>query len=346
MQRVRNRLRSARVSSAPGISDSEMSIRFGIAERLVLLLVIKMIETSRSIKMDNLLETLEISELELKRYALRAEKNYHELHRLKKSGKTRRVVAPSAELKGLQRKISRRILRHHDLQDSCTGYRPGHSIVTNARPHTGKRFVLNIDLKDFFPSISFNRVVGLYQNLGMDRNAARLLARATTYKGALPQGAPTSPDIANLVCRTLDKRLEGFCKIRQWSYTRYCDDITISGDTCTDGAMDTLRTIIESEGFRINEDKTRMRMSHQRQTVTGVVDNERPNLEISERRKLRTICHQLRWNPESFEGLGKKLMGSLSFANMIGGLLRKSEFQSAWRLLKKKHHEARHASTT
>jgi len=290
--------------------------------------------------LSDLLEILQVSELDLKRYALRSERYYREFESEKKSGGKRFIVAPSDELKEVQRNIAKFLLKTEQLHDACTGYREGRSIVSNAQPHVGQDFVLNMDLKDFFPTISFNRVLGLFQSLGFERDAALLLTRLTTYKTLLPQGAPTSPHIANLVCRKLDQRLYNFCQARQWNYTRYCDDITVSGAGNLGRALETIKMIIESEGFTINEKKTRVRFKHQQQSVTGVVVNETVRISREQRKKLRAICHQMRKNPETFRGASDRVLGQLSFAHMVEGILERDNFQEALQQLLASRREA------
>lgn len=289
----------------------------------------------------DLLEFLDISELELKRFALRSERFYREFESEKKSGGTRTIVAPTKELKAIQRKISNLILKRQEVHDACNGYRKGRSIVSNARPHIGQDFVFNMDLKNFFPSISFNRVLGLFQSLECDRDVALLLTRLTTYKGELPQGAPSSPFVANLICRRLDNRLDKFCQIRNWNYTRYCDDITISGAASPASARKTIAMVIESEGFEINESKTRVKYKHQQQSVTGIVVNEKLSIPRARRRQLRAACHQMQLDPESFRGSSDRILGQLTFANMVEGILEQENFQDALELLLETRRQAK-----
>lgn len=281
----------------------------------------------------DLLELLQTSEMELKRFALRGKNYYREFESEKKSGGRRTIVAPAPELKDLQRKIAKVLLKKEALHSACTGFRQGCSIVSNAQPHVGQDFVLNMDLKDFFPSISFKRVIGLFQSLGWDYETSVLLARLTSYKGFLPQGAPTSPSLANLICRKLDRRLHNYCQVRGWQYTRYCDDITISGGRFAKSAMESIAAVIESEGFAINEAKTRIRFKHQQQSVTGIVVNESVRIPRERRHQLRAMCHQMRCDPESFRGVSDRTMGQLSFAQMVEGIMNKGNFQEAMRIL-------------
>lgn len=274
---------------------------------------------STELDLNDVIESLETTELELKRFVYRGDKFYRKLSQPKKSGGTRSICAPSDDLKELQRRISKVLLSRLKPHDACTGFRKGKSILTNSVPHVGKDFVLNIDIKDFFPSIAMPRVIGLFRTLGCDQHASHALAKIVTYEGKLPQGAPSSPDVANLVCRTLDKRISGFCKARGFTYTRYCDDITISGAGDGSGIMSFLGRIIREEGFAINDSKTRVRSRSQRQMVTGIVVNSLANLPREDLRRMRAIFKQAELNPEQFKQHRATLAGRVAFAEMILG---------------------------
>jgi hypothetical protein len=235
----------------------------------------------------------------------------------KRSGGVREIHSPSAELKAVQRRILRRLLHGLRVHPCATGFERGHSIVSNALPHAGKDVVIRLDLKDFFPSVRAERVRRYFRFIGYDDEAAELLTRLCTYEGSLPQGAPTSPRLSNLVSYRLDTRLAGLAEGRGLSYSRYADDITLSARF--DERRPTLRTnpktlgkhnhvvprvndiiragraIIEDEGYRVHtRGKLRIYRRHHRQRVTGLVVNRRPNLSRETRRRLRAIEHHLR----------------------------------------------------
>lgn len=229
----------------------------------------------------------------------------------KRSGGERVILAPKTDLKALQRKILREILERILLAPSAHGFARGRSIVSNACPHVAKQVVLNLDLKDFFPTITFPRVRGLFIALGYSFSVASALAmlctehdRETlkradrTYYVAigprhLVQGAPTSPILANLLARRLDARLRGLAKSRGFDYTRYADDLTFSGDSYEDAMLilDSAENIIEAEGFAINKAKTRLYRRSARQMVTGLVVNDRTSTPRELRRMIRAILH-------------------------------------------------------
>src|SRR5262249_45514445 len=196
------------------------------------------------------------------------------------------------------------------------GFVPGRSTMSNAVPHVNRHVVLNADLKDFFPSITFPRVKGVFQALGYSPAVATILAllctdcprRKVEYAGkplhvatgprGLPQGACTSPALSNLVARRLDARLSGLAKKLGWTYTRYADDLTFSatGEAAklTAYLMARLRHIAADEHFVINETKTPVQRRNTAKRVTGIVVNQRPNVPRKLARRMRAILHHAR----------------------------------------------------
>lgn len=255
----------------------------------------------------------------LTRYVFQSDYYYKKFRVTKRSGRGYRTIhAPSRSLKGLQRWIMVFILRPVQVSRHSTSFRKGCSIVRNASPHVQKRFVFTIDFSDFFPSISVQRVLGFFKSLGYPKDVSFALAKLTTYRGRLPQGAPTSPDIANLLCRRLDARLSGYCSKRDWSYTRYCDDCTISGNTRMRNAEKmTITSIIASEGFLIASRKTRLMRRGRQQRVTGLVVNDSAALPRQTRRRWRAIFHQARLNPSAFSTRVHELMGYRALLHMV-----------------------------
>ncbi len=232
----------------------------------------------------------------------------------KKTGGVREIAAPMPRLKRAQYWILGNILTPLEAHDAAHGFRAGRSIMTNANPHTGRRVVINIDLKDFFPSITYQRVKGFFVSLGYAEKVAVSLALICTdserdklhvdgrtwsiARGSrrLPQGAPTSPAIANAIADRLDKRVVAAAQKLGFTYTRYADDMTFSGDAkpkSRDVArlLWQLRKIAEAEGFAFNDTKTRIMGSGTRQDVTGLVVNQRPAVARSERRRFRAWLH-------------------------------------------------------
>ena len=261
---------------------------------------------------------LESSEFELLRYIYRADEFYTRFKKKKSCGDLRIVAAPKEPLKKVQKQIVKKFLLEIPLPDECTGFRPGMSILSNALPHCQKRFVFNTDLEDFFGSISSERALGLFLRLGFSFPVACVLTELTTYIGCLPQGAPSSPYLANLVSYSMDADLAQYCKNNDWSYTRYCDDITISGNSNFSLAdMRTISDIVEVEGFRLNIKKTRFHRHNSKQVVSGLVVNDKPNLPRSKRRLIRAMFHQAQKNPHEYVDRVKELENSLSILSML-----------------------------
>jgi hypothetical protein len=157
-----------------------------------------------------------------------ADKRYSVYQIPKRDGSLRTIEAPQAELKTVQRATLDKLLHLIPLNPHAEGFRRNRSIVSNSTRHVGQKVVIKVDLKDFFPSITADRVMGLFLALGFPRQVASLLARLTTCNGRLATGAPTSPVISNLVCRRLDRRMASLGLKSQFEYSRYADDLTFS----------------------------------------------------------------------------------------------------------------------
>lgn len=230
--------------------------------------------------------------------ALRAvEPRYREFTIPKRSGGTRRILAPAPELKTLQRRILRRLLDHLLTHPAVTGFEHGESIVTNAAAHVARPVVVRMDIKNFFESTRADRVEDYFRRIGWNAEAGRLLVKLTTHKGGLPQGAPTSPRISNLVNYGLDARLRGMAESVDAEYTRYADDLTFSFDADDPIAIhQTVRLVklaAEEEGYALHaRRKLHIRRQCDRQVVTGLVVNERVNLPRETRRWLRAVEHR------------------------------------------------------
>ena len=207
------------------------------------------------------------------------------------------------------------ILSKVPIEDAAHGFVPGRSTVTNATPHVGASILVKFDLKDFFPTIHFYRVLGMFATLGYpvgtmkfkskdkSRSVAPTLARLCCHTPKakswndckLPQGAPTSPAISNIICNMLDKRLTGLAKKVDATYTRYADDLTFSFQDSDAVAIGRLRwwvdQICQQEGFTVNTAKFRVIRPSQRQVVTGLVVNKELHIPRIERRRFRAILH-------------------------------------------------------
>jgi retron-type reverse transcriptase len=222
---------------------------------------------------------------------------YKEAFVRKRTGGNRRLLIPNDDLKALQRRILRMLLARLKTHSAAFGFEPGRSIVDNARMHTGMDVVLKLDIIDFFPSTTADTVRRYFRLIGWNREAADLLTQLTTWEEGLPQGAPTSPRLSNLVNYKLDARIDGYVATQGATYTRYADDITIGFSidypSAVRSAATTVRTIIRDSGYRPNGRKQKILRQHQQQKVTGLVVNDRVNVPRHIRRKLRAVEHRL-----------------------------------------------------
>jgi retron-type reverse transcriptase len=232
----------------------------------------------------------------------------------KKTGGQRLISAPMPRLKYAQYWLLDAILAHAPLHAAAHGFVPGRSILTNARAHVGRDVVVNLDLKDFFPTIDDRRVKGLFEALGYSEPVAQVLALIATepvedeamidgkkvwlaraVRRRLPQGAPCSPAITNLLCRKLDRRLAGLAQKLGFTYTRYADDLTFSasgeGAKKVGTLLRAVGDVVAAEGFAVHPDKTRVMRKGARQEVTGLIVNERLGVGRVALRRARAALH-------------------------------------------------------
>ncbi|MCD4675709.1 MAG: retron St85 family RNA-directed DNA polymerase [Desulfobacula sp.] len=241
----------------------------------------------------------------------------------KKNRGFRLIDAPSKDMKIVQRWILDNILYKLNVGEYAHGFVPGKSIATNASIHVAQDLVLGIDLKDFFPSITLGRVIGLFRGIGYNEEIAHALGELCTFNWKLPQGAPTSPMISNLIAWNIDIKLSGFCKKRNLNYSRYADDITISGGKRLPKYKTLIFRKIEEEGFSINWEKVRLHDRGSSQRVTGLVVNDKVTLGRKKKKTLRAIVHNIVKNGPETENrenepfFKEKIFGQLAFAKMI-----------------------------
>lgn len=216
----------------------------------------------------------------------------------KRGGDRRTIHAPISSLKYLQRKVLRRILGGLRSHPAAKGFERGESIVTNARAHVGACVVLRMDVRDFFPSTTAPRVEAYFVNIGWTADAAAMLTKLCTHNGALPQGAPTSPRLSNVVNFALDARMASLAMHVGAFYTRYADDMTFSfrvdNRAAIGAAIKATKAICADYGYRLHQDrKLIIRRRHQCQRVTGLVVNDDVALPRATRRRLRAAAHRL-----------------------------------------------------
>jgi len=237
------------------------------------------------------------------------DKKYSKFSITKKSGGEREISAPIPPLRFIQKKLNYILQNFYEPYYCVHGFVNKKNIVTNASRHTKQRYVANIDLKDFFPSINFGRVRGMFMANPFNFNSevATFLAQICCNNNQLPQGAPTSPVISNCICFKLDGQLLSLAKEHNCRYTRYADDLSFStylpvlaseimpldadNQKNIPIVSDELTKIINDNGFEINRRKVRLRDSRQRQVITGLTTNKFPNVSRKFIRQVRAMLH-------------------------------------------------------
>jgi len=263
----------------------------------------------------------------------------------KRSGGTRALAAPMPKLAAAQEWILRNVLDKLPTEPTAHGFIRGRSTVTNAREHLGRDLVVNLDLQDFFPTVGFWRVRGVFQRMGYSPAVATVLGLLCTEPPrrevelfgqklhvsagdrALPQGACTSPALSNQVARRLDRRLKARAGKLGWTYTRYADDLTFSAPPGKREELGRLHAMVrhtlEEEGFALNPKKGRVQAAANRQSVTGIVVNRKPGVPREEVRRLRAILHQAKktglkaQNRENHPHFEAWLRGKLAYLFMV-----------------------------
>ena len=252
-------------------------------------------------------------------YKLPDSKKYTSFEIPKRDGNKRQIKAPEASLSLLQRRLATLLTEClEELREAAPprrtmahGFEKGRSIITNAQLHKRRRYVFNLDLADFFPSINFGRVRGFFikdKHFSLQPPVATVLAQIACFENELPQGSPCSPVISNLIGHVLDGRLARFAKTHKCTYSRYADDITFStsrkdfppeigipvaGIPAAWRVSDELRARIKDAGFEVNDKKTRMQYRGSRQVTTGLMVNEKVNIRQEYLRAARHMCDAL-----------------------------------------------------
>lgn len=232
----------------------------------------------------------------------------------KRGGGERMISAPRTFLKAVQYYILRFILQKQPVSDFATGFVRGKGIVHNARLHVGLPFLLNVDLRDFFGSVTSIQVREEFLKIGFPITVADSLAQLCTFGGSLPQGAPTSPALSNLVFAEIDQRIAVLASVRGIGYSRYADDMTFSAlRPIARHFLTELDQTLKGRGFRLNPDKTRFAGPGQARYVTGLVVNVRPQVDRQTRRRMRAMFHQASANPDRFADRATELLGWASY---------------------------------
>jgi hypothetical protein len=264
----------------------------------------------------------------------------------KRNGGHRIISTPKSQLKGVQSVIKSKFLDHLIESENATAFKKNASILKNAQCHQNSKVVVRIDLKDFFPSINFFRVRGFFESLGHNPGIASVLALLTTDAPrkkividgktyftqtsvhGLPQGTCTSPKLANLIAKNLDKRLNGLAtKLPEnWTYTRYADDLVFStkaDKSDVNRLLKACKKIVSDEGFQVNDKKTKVMRNPNKMIVTGLLINDRIRIPKKQLRIVRSFLHNCKEKgvKEISDLIGKDALlvakGYLSFIKMV-----------------------------
>lgn len=271
-------------------------------------------------------------------YVKKIENLYESFKIPKKNGGFRQIHAPKKDLKQIQKslaealyKCEKEIAKKNGLNSNIShAFEKGKSFITNAQIHRNKRFVINVDLENFFDSFHFGRVRGYFmknKNYQCSEEVATTIAQIACYEGKLPQGAPSSPIITNMICNIFDMRLLRLAKKYKLDYTRYADDLSFSTNNkdflnIEEQFFEELSKEVERAGFSINDKKTRVQYKDSRQEVTGIVVNKKLNVDRDYYKKTRAMAHQLYKEGEYFiagenQGTVNQLEGRFSFINQV-----------------------------
>ncbi|NKN39824.1 RNA-directed DNA polymerase [Agrobacterium sp. a22-2] len=245
----------------------------------------------------------------------------------KKSGGLRTICEPFPTLKLIQRFIAEQVIANSEPHKAARAFRQNHSLRGAAVIHKARPYMLTLDIRDFFPTISGFSVYRVFFDLGYTAQIARLLSGLCTLENGLPQGAPTSPALSNLVLRRFDEVIFNECKSRGVFYTRYADDMTFSSreDNLAD-LIGVVRKELRTDGLKLNSKKTVMAGKGARKYVNGVVVNERPNILREKRRNLRKdlyyikkygINGHVRFSNIDIPNYLDHLIGKLTYAHFI-----------------------------
>lgn len=269
---------------------------------------------------------------------------YNEILLSKSNGQGKRLIQePSMSLKQIQGRLNTGLgavyamIRPEQVHGFVRGKREERiGIVSNAAVHVGSPFVLNMDLQDFFHSVRAGKVQKILRSriFAFNDHLSVAIALLCSYQGRLPQGASTSPVLSNLVCIPLDEQLRVLAIEKSWKFTRYADDLTFSGDRpFTDEDIMLIRKVVESEGFKVNELKTRRKGACRKQKVTGLIVNKKVNVDRKLIRKVRAMLHDVQSNglkkaadrhfkvnvPHAQSKFMNRLQGYVSFIGMVRG---------------------------
>lgn len=268
--------------------------------------------------LDKLILEVGLSRNVIENYIIFADKHYNTYYIPKKSGGKRTIDCPGPNLKTIQRWILKNHLNKLEVNKRANGFVEKRGIKRNALFHLNKKHLLTIDIKDFFPSISQKQVFEMFSEHFSDKDFALKLAKLCTFKRRLPQGAPTSPALSNLVFKKIDDQIMKYCNSELINYSRYADDMTFSSDNknSLQFAYKFVNELLYKNGFNLNKKKTRYLSGKGNMSVTGVnINSGFPKVSSKLKRQLRTELHHYIIKNKNTNL--KKLAGYISFISSI-----------------------------
>lgn len=260
-------------------------------------------------------------------YALsnNTEKHYKHFEIKKNNGKTRHILEPDYLLKHVQTNLLNNVLNNISISKYATAYYKGADIINNAGPHLNKRKILKLDIENFFGNIDFVMIYNIvFKSIYYPPSVRMILTNLCCYDDYLPQGAPTSAAISNIIMRPFDEHIGKWCEVRGIQYTRYCDDMTFSGDFDIDNVKNKVKSFLEIMGFTLNYKKIKILSNNKRQIITGIVVNEKIQTSKMYRKKIRQEVYYV--NKFGVLSHLKQSNGNLNTTTYLYSLLGKLNF--------------------
>ncbi|MFA1642829.1 retron St85 family RNA-directed DNA polymerase [Chryseomicrobium imtechense] len=273
-----------------------------------------------TLTVQDLLTLFQLSEKNLYKFTNRPKHYYRTFSIPKRTGGFRTIEAPTPLLKKIQHQILENFLAPHPVSRFAKAYKKGATLKEMARFHVNQQMVVRIDLTDFFGSLKEASVFRFFRQQGYSETVTVILTKLVTYRGGLPQGAPTSPTLSNILMRKIDERIARYCSEKKIRYTRYADDLVFSGDFSIKRLLAKLHNILAPQRLLINNKKTRVMRRHSTQMVTGLVVNDKLGIARNSRRRLRQeLYYSEKFGVESHtEAIGER-RSTKTYAQVLEG---------------------------
>lgn len=273
-----------------------------------------------TLTVQDLLTLFQLSERNLYKLTNRPKHYYRTFSIPKRTGGYRTIEAPTPLLKKIQQQILENFLEPHPVSRFAKAYKKGSTLKEMARFHVGQHMVVRIDLTDFFGSLKEVSVFRFFCQQGYSEAVTVILTKLTTYKGRLPQGAPTSPTLSNILMLKVDEKVGKYCTENKIRYTRYADDLVFSGDFSIKRLLAKLHSVLAPQRLRINNKKTRVMRRYSTQMVTGLVVNDKLSVSRDYRRKLRQELYYCeKYGVERHLGATRRSISSTKYINQLIG---------------------------